>query len=200
MDWHTRLLEVEEIPNKKKETIGEFVLRKWIAVIGGRMDCLQSNSGMECNNKMLTELEEYLGVRTTLTAAYSPHQNDVNERHHTIIDSMMRRMRLQDKNLLGQMALMWALVAKKSLLNVWGFSPFQLVYGIQPKLQSVYMAGPPALEEMSMDKLMANHINTMHLARLAYMAREADKSLKLDLKQHIYLRPEKVERGMWINF
>ena len=101
MDWHTRLLEVEEIPNKKKETIGEFMLRKWIAVIGGRMDCLQSNSGMEFNNKMLTKLEEYLGVRTTLTAAYSPHQNDVNECHHTIIDSMMRRMRLQDKNLLG---------------------------------------------------------------------------------------------------
>ena len=77
---------------------------------------------------------------------------------------------------------------------------FQIVYMINPKLPSVYTCGPPGLEEVSMPKSVATHINAQHLARQAYVEGESSKSLKLALKQKIYRRPETVERNDWVFF
>ena len=79
----------EQIKTKEMEVITEVVLRKWTAVLGGRMDCLHSDRGKEFNKTLLSDLAEYLRVRTTLTAAFSPHQNGINEPNHAICDSMI---------------------------------------------------------------------------------------------------------------
>ena len=175
-------------------------MSKWCAVMGGRPDTLHSDRGREFNNQDLTDLAEYLGVKTTYTAAYSPQQNGVNERNHSVVDNMMRRMRMEDPSLTAEVALTWALVAKNTLQNVSGFSPFQIVYGQQPKLPSVYTAGPPGLEEVVMSKYVADHINALHLARQAYIAGESDKVLKGALKQRIYARGENIQKNDWIYF
>ena len=164
------------------------------------MDCNHSDRGKEFNNRLLTKFAEYLGVRTTLNAAYSPHQDGVNEPGHSIVDHMMTRMRLQDPTMTAWTPLTWSLVAKNSLENVSGFSPFQIVYGINPKQPSVYTCGPPGLEEVSMPKSVVTHINAQHLARQAYVEGESSKSLKLALKQKIYRRPETIERNDWVFF
>ena len=119
------------------------MLRKWAGCFGGRPQSLHSDRGREFNNALLTEVAEYLGIRMTYNAAYSPQQNGVNERNHAIVDHMMTRMRSDDTTMTAALALKWALVAKNTLSNVSGYSPFQIVFGEAPALPSVYTAGPP---------------------------------------------------------
>ena len=127
VDWHSKLTVGEQVKNKEMITIAEVILRKWCAVFGGRPDTLHSDRGKEFNNELLTLVAEYLGIRTTLTAAYSPQQNGVNERNHAVVDHMMKRMMLEDPTMSVSTALTWALVAKNTLSNVSGYSPFQLL-------------------------------------------------------------------------
>ena len=108
----------------------------------------------------MTTVAVYIGVKCTLTATYIPHQNGLNERNHAICDGMINKMRMEDPSLSAEVALTWALVAKNSLENYSGFSPFQLVFGESPKLPSVYTAGPPGLEEVIMKKCVAAVIVT----------------------------------------
>ena len=174
-------------------------MEKWIAVFG-RMDMIHSDRGGEFCCEELADIAEYIGVRSSFTAASSPHQNGVNERNHAVCDKMMEKMRMQDPSLSAQVALTWALVAKNSLENVSGFSPFQLVFGKAPSLPSVYTAGPPGFEEVVMEKAVADHINALFLAREAYVQGESDKTLKAALKQRIYKRGHDIEVGDWIYF
>ena len=46
------------------------------------MEVLHKYGGQEFNNEELAAVPEYLGVKQTTTAAYSPYQNGKNERNH----------------------------------------------------------------------------------------------------------------------
>ena len=60
-----------------------------------RCDFIHSDRGGEFCCEELTEIAEYLGVRSTSTAAYSPNQNGTNERNHAICDNMISTIRAQ---------------------------------------------------------------------------------------------------------
>ena len=199
IDMFSRLTVGVFIPNKKPSTVGEKIMEKWIAPMG-RMETLHSDRGGEFCCDELTSIAEYLGVKSSFTAARSPNQNGLNERNHAIVDSMLQKMITADPLLTKEVALTWALVAKNTLQNVSGFSPFQIVFGQAPSLPSVYTSGPPGLEEVSMNKLVADHINALFLAREAYIQGESDRVLKAALKQRVYRRGEDIQAGDWIYF
>ena len=113
---------------------------------------------------------------------------------------MMDKMLTEEPGLSAKTALMWAILAKNTLENVTGYSPFQIVFGEQPRLPSVYTSGPPGLEEVAMSKKVADNINAMHLSRKAYIECESDRVLKQALKQRIYHRGDDVVIGHWIYF
>ena len=181
------------------KTVSEALLRKWLPVFGS-MESLHTDGGKEFDNEELIKVAEYLNVKKTTTAAYSPNQNGVNERNHAIVDRMMEKMMFQDKSLKLETALCWALSAKNSLENYQGFSPSQLVFGENPKFPSLYSAGPPGLEEVNVSKAAAMHINAMHSAREAFVECESERILKTALKQRIFARGENIQPGDWIYF
>ena len=166
----------------------------------GRMNVFHSVRRGEFCCDELTSTAEYLGIKSSFTAAYSPNQNGMNERNHAIVDNMISKMRTADPGLSVEVALTWALVAKNTLQNVSGFSPFQIVFGHSPSLPSVYTVGPPGLEEVAMSKSVADHINALFLAREAFIQGESDRVLKAALKQRVYKRGEDIEIGDWIYF
>ena len=187
VDLFSRFTVGSLIVDKNPSTVGKVLLEKWVAAMG-LMNFIHSDRGGEFCCEELTEIAEYLGVRSTLTAAYSPNQNGSNERNHAIVDNMIAKMLMQDPKMSPSVALTWALMAKNTLQNVSGFSPFQIVFGKSPAPPSVYVAGPSGLEEVEMAKSVADNINAMHLAREAYIAGESDKILKKALKDRIYTR------------
>ena len=111
IDMHTRLVAAAFISNKRPETVGKEILRKWISVFG-LMETLHSDRVGEFTNKELTELAEYLNIKQTATAASSPNQNGVNERNHAVVDRMMTKMMDADTSLDPKVALCWSLKAK----------------------------------------------------------------------------------------
>ena len=199
VDMFSRFMVAVFVSNKQPSIIGAHILEKWVSVFG-RMHTLHSDRGGEFLNSELADVADYLGVLSTQTAAYSPNQNGMNERNHAICDRMIDKMRTQDPQLSAKLALLWAVLAKNSLQNVSGFSPFQIVFGEAPSLPSVYAAGPPGLEEVTMSKAMADHINAMFLGRQAYIECESDRVLKAALKQRVYQRGDDIKQGDWIYF
>ena len=199
IDVFSRLTVGIFIANKKPETIGQKLLEKWISVFGV-MDALHSDLGGEFINNDLVKLAEYLGVKQTSTAAYSPNMNGCNERNHAVVDRMMEKMIFQDPSLNPEIALCWALNAKNSLENYQGFSPSQIVFGQNPRLPALYSSGPPGFEEVSMSKAMADHINALHSAREAFIECEADRVLKAALKQRVFASTDQIKASDWIYF
>ena len=68
-------------------------------------------------------MAQLLNNHVLSTAAESPWQNGITERHNAIISNMVDRI-LEDVNSSVEVAL-----AKNSLKNVFGYSPNQLVLG-----------------------------------------------------------------------
>ena len=202
VDMFSRLHMAEFIANKEATTVAESVLKIWISQPGlGPMDFLHSDRGGEFLNETLEKVAEYLQVRHTDTAAYTPNANGLNERNHSVVDSMMEKMILSDPDLKPEVALSWCVNAKNTLGNNKGFSPAQIVFGQNPRLPTVFTAGPPGLEEeISMPKAVAQHINAMHLARESFIKCESDRVLKAALKQRLYKTVGEIFPGDWIYF
>ena len=199
VDMFSRFTAAAFLTNKQAATVGEAVLAKWVNVFGS-MAGLHSDRGSEFLNEEMTRLCEYLGVKQTATAAYSPNQNGTNERNHAVVDRMLEKMLMADPSLKPEVALCWAVNAKNSLETYQGFSPSQIVFGENPRLPAIYAAGPPGLEETTMSKAMADHINALHSAREAFIQCESDRVLKTALRKRVYSRPNQISPGDWIYF
>ena len=199
IDMHSRMTVAGFISEKKPEEIVNVLLKQWISHYG-LMKCLHSDIGGEMSNELIEDVAANLGVKLTTTSAYSPHQNGINERNHQTVDLMMTRMLESDPKLCPDLALCWALQARNSLDNSYGFSSFQLHIGYNPVLPSATRDGPPAMEGITKSKTLANHINAMHAAREAFIEAESSSRLKKALKSKVFPRGEDLEEGDWIYY
>ena len=194
IDMFSRLTAGGFIQNKQPETVINCLLENWISRYG-KMKTIHSDIGGELSNSTMRDVADKLGVELTTTAPYSPHQNGVNERNHAVVDLMMVRMLASDKSLLPRVALMWALNAKNSLDNHFGFSPFQLHIGYNPELISAVRDGPPTLENTAKSKSFVSHVNAMMAAREAFIKAESSFSLKKALKSKVHPRGSDIAEG-----
>ncbi len=130
IDEFTRLSNAVIIPNKKPESIVKAIMMGWIEKYG-ICDKLLHDLGGEFNGNPLIEILGILGIRQMTTAAYSPFSNGVVERHNAVIKNTMDKLQNDSsfKSLEPEILLSHAVIAKNSLLNRHGFSPFQLVFG-----------------------------------------------------------------------
>lgn len=66
-----------------------------------------------------------------------------------------------------------------------GFSPYQLVYGRNPKLPCVLDDNPPALENTTISSTFGKHPNALHTARRAFMMSETSEKIKCTLRHRV---------------
>jgi hypothetical protein len=95
---------------------------------------------------------------------------------------------------------LWALNAKNSLKNCYGFSTLQLHIGKNPLLPSTTRDGPPAYENARKCKNFAAHINAMHSARAEFIKAESSSALKKELKGKVHPRGHDIVPGDKIYF
>ena len=116
-------------------------------------------------------------IEIKTTPAYSPWSNGILERHNKTLTEIMIKIK-NDTECDWECALSWALMAKNSMCNSDGFSPYQLVFGRNPNLPSVYNDKPPALEGITNSEMIGAHIMAMYTARKAFA--EAECSTKYE--------------------
>ena len=125
-----------------------------------------------------------MNIVVKTNAAESPWRNGLLERHNAVIDETMNKT-LEDTKCSLKVALAWTLHEKNSLSNAHGCSPCIIVFGSNPKLPSALNNRPPALEEFTSSKLIADNLNAMQRAREAFIMSEASKRIKRALRHNI---------------
>ncbi|XP_016144430.1 disks large homolog 5-like [Sinocyclocheilus grahami] len=96
---------------------------------------LYSDNGGEFNNQEIRDMAENFNIETRTTAGYSPWSNGLLERHNQTLTEIILKVK-RENGCDWHTALDWALMAKNSMLNVHGYSPYQLVFGQNPNLPS----------------------------------------------------------------
>ena len=98
----------------------------------------------------------------------------------------MRKMMSHKTNYSLETGVAWAIAAKNSLKNEYGFSPNQLVFGKKTQnFPNVEFNKLPALEGVACSKIVAENLSAMHDARQAFIKSESDEKFRQTLRHQV---------------
>ena len=107
------------------------------------------DNGGEFNNSEVLDLAEKYGLSLhNVTASHSPFSNGLCEKNHAVVDVMIAKIKSADPSITDQEALDQALHAKNMEPNNKGFSPFQIVYGENPRIPVINNSTPASLSNV----------------------------------------------------
>ena len=184
IDMHTRYTIGTVIDRKKPNDVIDAIFYHWIKHFGipGR---IMTDNGGEFTGEEMRAVTSYLYVYKETTAAEAPWMNGICEKNHALVDNILQQV-MRDYPELGlNTALAWALSAKNSLSNVYGYSSYQLVFGKNPRLPNVINDPPPAWEILPQSKALVKNLKALHATREAYIKAEKSEKLKIALKSKI---------------
>ena len=190
VDHATRYIAAVITSSKEKEVIIDKIFKHWIAIFG-TPNLFRSDNGGEFNYELFREMGGQLNFNIKTTAAESPWSNSIVEKRNGVIGNMMEKV-MPDVGCSLEVVLAWCIRAKNSLLNSYGYSPNQLVFGYNPNFPSVMRNKPPPLEGVIASKLIALHLNALHSARKRFIESEADEALRRALRHKTRLSTSKV--------
>ena len=162
-------------PRKKEVKFPRFL--KFEFYYFGTPKRILSDNGDEFNNEDLREMGEKLNTTITTTAAESPWSNGINERHNAMLGDMIVKVK-RDVGCFLDIAVAWAISAKNSLANVYGYSPNQLVFGRNPNFPSILTDKLSALDENTNSEVSLDNLYALHAARKAFVLAEADERIR----------------------
>jgi len=183
-DYVTRFSAGHVIKNKEAEEVMEKLFICWISVFGPMRKLLTDNGG-EFVNDDWKELCSTFNILHKDTASEAAFQNGICERHNDLIGHMTSKMK-EDVGCNPQISLMWALHAKNSLISVLGFSPYQLVFGKNPNIPGNSTNNLPAMSSYTTSQTVADHINSLRMAREAYIKAENADRVKRAMRGRVY--------------
>lgn len=181
IDHLTRYSSACFIPNKHKETIVKALFEYWIRIFGCPTNFLSDNGG-EFINQDVIDLAEKCNIVLKTTAAESAWSNGLCERHNGILGTMISKL-VRNNDCSYDLAVHWAVAAKNSLDNVYGFSPNVLVFGRNPNFPSALTNKPPADNITCLSQHVADNLNMMHQARQVFIQQESAERLRRGLNR-----------------
>lgn len=181
IDAATRFSKSVVIRDKRPATIIDKFMLAWVGTFGKPKKILTDNGGEFANTDFLS-MAQNLDIEVLTTPAYSPWSNGLCERNHCVIDENVAKLLQENPTLSLEVALTWACNAKNSLSMVYGYSPYQLVFGRNPNLPSVLSSDLPALENVTSSKTFANHLEALHNSREAFIKAEASDRIRRALR------------------
>ena len=174
----TRFSSATVVKSKHKDEIVKAIFQHWIVLFGPPNQILSDNGG-EFNNELLREMSDQLNIFVRSTAGEPPWSNGITERHNAILGNMISKLLLDESSKYPiETIVAWAVSAKNALHNCYGYSPNKLVFGKNPNFPSVLIDNPPALEGQTSSEIIANYLNAMHAARVAFIKSEACEKLR----------------------
>ena len=185
LDLVTRFSAAASIKSKDSEEILTKTFMYWISVLG-RPNTFMSDNGGEFVNKEFNDMCSLLNVNIKTSPAETPWCNGAVERHNGLLAQMIEAI-MEDTGCNVDTAIAWATNAKNSLNNVFGFSPYQLVMGRNPKMPEILCyENLPALNSETACQLTADHLNAMESARKKYIELENGQRFKRVMRERVY--------------
>ena len=106
------------------------------------------------------------------------------ERRNAILKELLLKTCEESRSSL-EIALQWVINAKNLLLNVHGFSPYQLVFCMNPRLPNVLSNRRLVLERLSGSKIVVSNSRSMHEARKAFIKCESSEKISHALRHNL---------------
>ncbi|KAK3862758.1 hypothetical protein Pcinc_031405 [Petrolisthes cinctipes] len=131
-------------------------------------------------------LGEAFNIKMMATSAESPWSNGTCKLQNAVIGDIVRKI-MADCQCDLDVALAWAISARNALVNYSGFSPNQLVFGLNPALPNVYVNDPPALEPTTSSEIVRDNLNALQLARQEFIKVESGEWFARALRHNIRL-------------
>lgn len=195
IDVATRFSLAAVIKKKTPEVITEKIMTLWIGSGMGPPKRFLADNGGEFANEVFRDMCANLNIEVLNTAAYSPWQNGICERNHAVVDDCVTKILEDQPHLNLEIALIWAVHAKNSLSMVYGWSPYQLVFGSNPNMPSTLLDKPPALENTTVSQTFAKHLNALHSGRRAFIQAESSERIRRALRHKIRASGECFQHG-----
>ena len=184
IDYITRFSAAHVVSNKSPEECIEKFFKIWISIFGPPRKIFSDNGGEFISDKTMAMCEAF-NIEPKFTAAESPFSNGLCERHNALIGNMTEKV-IEDTGCNLTVGLMWATHAKNSLINVYGFSPYQLVFGHNPNIPGNFNNKLPALSSASSCQVVADHLNSLHKAREAFLEAENSDRVRRALVGRVF--------------
>ena len=184
IDYVTRFSAASVIQSRNPEELIDKFFKIWIWVFGPPEKIFSDNEGGFIGEKFASMCAAF-NITNKTTAAESPFSNGICERHNALIAHMTSKVQ-EDVGCSVSTALMWAIHAKNTLINVYGFSPYQLMFGTNPNIPGNSSNKLPAMSEHTCSNAVAEHLNSLKKAREAYLQAENSDRIKRALKGKIY--------------
>ena len=73
IDMYSRFTAAAFIPDKKPDTVVRCIMQHWVCLFGV-MNGIHTDIGGEMSNELMEDVAHKLGIKSTTTASYSPHQ------------------------------------------------------------------------------------------------------------------------------
>lgn len=183
VDVGTRFAKAVAIPNKSTATVTRALLSGWL-VHHGSPRMILSDPGGEFDSDLWRAMAERFNIGFSTTATQAHFSNGVVERHNQTLKTMVSRLLADHPGTNAQELLDLACLAKNSMGQHNGATPFQLMSGSTPRFPAALTDGLPALSAESTvagDDALRLHLKVLHSARMAHTQAEADHSLRRSL-------------------
>ena len=182
IDAATRYTAASLIQSKNKDLVVSHIFQIWIAYFGAPKK-FHSDCGGEFCNDVFREMNEKLGIETSTTPVESPFSNGIVERHNKVLyESMMKTMEEMKCDM--EIALAWSVSAKNCLQNVSGYSPNQLLTGLNVNLPSILTDKLPA-HETPQSETVRKKLLALHSARKNFIAAVSNERIKCALRHPV---------------
>ena len=182
------------VNRKVSSGIIDRIMEFWIGVFGVPRALMSDNGGEFCSDEM-KHVCSFLNVEIFTTAAESPFQNGLCEKVHHITDSILTKMVADNPRADERVLLKWANMARNSMQMWSGFSSHQLVFGVNPNLPNVMNGNLAAMEDTSISRNFADHLNFLQQARKQFIATESDERIRRALRNKIRAAEEVYSYG-----
>ena len=199
IDVFSKLMFGSLIKTKQTSEIVRELMVKYVQGGGIMPDKLWSDCGGEFNSDMMKDLCENLNIEIATGPGYTPTSNAIVERHHAVVDRILEKMMEERPEMDPQEALGWALHAHNSYPGTYGWSPFQLTYGRNPRLPGVGGDRLPALTG-TVTEVVAGHLNNLLSAQRNYREAVNLKKIKTALAHKIRSTEREFRNGEKVYF
>ena len=208
VDCFTRYTLGTVIPSKDPQVVIKAIIRLWIRIFGKPSQFWFDNGG-EFSNNFMTEVCSMLDIKIHTTGASSPWQNSYAEKHHYLVDNILTQVVVDYPALDFETAIAWSCYAKNVLSSIYGFSPYELVFGRKPNVVDILESPPTALEIKTHCQVFDDNMKAMTAAKAAFIKAQNCEKLKLALRSkirtadhiyqpgdYVYYRREKDDRWL----
>ena len=193
IDIFTRFSSGSIVRSKDASVIGDEFVKSWVSVFGPPRKLFSDNGG-EFANEHMAQLGHQFNIELLTTAAYAPWSNGVCERHNMTLTEIIKKVK-SERNIDYETALAWALMAKNTMSNVTGYSSYQLVFGRNPNLPSIFTDKLPALSGETTSQIVGKHISSLYATRKAYTEAECSERIRRALRKQTRTSAEEIYRN-----